>query len=75
MQDHPITAQAIINDRFGGRRAVAAITGATPNAVAQWYRIGIPAKFWPILVDTAKTRKIDGITFDALASTKTTEAA
>lgn len=65
-----LTARAIIGDLLGGRREVARITGATPNAVAQWYRIGIPAKFWPAIQAVAAERGIPGVTFAALAATK-----
>ena len=36
---------------LGGKHEVARITGATPNAVTQWRRIGVPAKFWHVLVE------------------------
>ena len=75
MTDVVIAAREIIKDRFKGRRDVASITGATPNAVAQWYRIGIPPKYWPVLVDVARDRGVQDVTFDALAATKPSEAA
>jgi hypothetical protein len=74
MSDETISAYAIVNQRFRGRRDVAEVTGAAPNAVAQWYRNGIPAKFWPALVETAETRGLKDITFEALAKTKPADA-
>jgi predicted RNA polymerase sigma factor len=51
---------------FGGRTAVAEITGASRNSVSNWYRDGIPAKFYNCLVKAARERKVDGITHDGL---------
>lgn len=55
---------------FGGRREMAAITGADPSAVTQWRRIGVPARYWPELVEQGAARGIEGITFDVLRATK-----
>lgn len=62
-------ATDIIN-ALGGKHAVSTLTGAKPNAVTQWRRIGVPAKFWPVLVERAAEAGIEGITFDALRVSK-----
>lgn len=59
-----------IIEALGGKHSLAALTGATPNAITQWRRIGVPAKFWPVLVDHAAAHDIPGITFDALRASK-----
>lgn len=59
-------ASSII-ERLGGTRKVAEITGAKRNAVSQWLRIGIPAKYWPALV---KSVSDDSLTFEQLQATK-----
>lgn len=55
---------------FGGRAEISSITGAKYNAITQWKQAGVPSKFWHVLVREAEERKIEGITFDALAETK-----
>ena len=55
---------------FGKRKTIADLTGATPAAVEQWKRIGIPAKYWHEFVQAAVERGIEGVTFDALKATK-----
>lgn len=60
---------------LGGKHQVSALTGATPNAVTQWRRIGIPAKYWHVLVPHAEQAGIPGITFAALQATKPEPAA
>lgn len=59
-----------IIEAFGGRRSMAALTGADPSAVTQWRRNGIPAKYWHVLVDHARRHRIAGITYDSLKATK-----
>lgn len=61
---------AQIIDALGGRRAVADLTGAEPNAITQWRRIGVPAKYWPTLVERASALGVEGITFASLRCTK-----
>lgn len=67
MSEEALNVYTIVNQRFRGRHDVAEITGAAPNSVAQWYRNGVPAKFWPALVGAAEARALKGVTFDALA--------
>ena len=55
---------------LGGKRVVAELTGSKPNAVTQWHRIGIPSKFWHVLVLRAEQSGVGGITFDTLQGTK-----
>lgn len=57
---------------LGGKRAVAELTRSKPNAVTQWHRIGIPSKFWHVLVTHAEQSGVRGITFDTLQGTKPT---
>lgn len=59
-----------IIEALGGRKAVCGITGATLGAVKQWDRIGVPAKYWPDLVQHAARSAIPGITFDALRAAR-----
>jgi hypothetical protein len=63
------TAQII--HAFGGRDAVAQLTGARPRTVEQWGRIGVPHKHFQLLVDTARRRGMRGITFETLYAAKT----
>lgn len=60
---------------FGGRQAIAALTGAEPANISMWRRNGVPAKFWPVLVEHAAAHDIPGITFDALRASKPQAAA
>ena len=60
---------------FGGRQAMADLTGALPDAVTQWRRIGIPARYWPELVEAAPGKGVGGITFAVLRATKPEKAA
>lgn len=60
---------------LGGKHEVSTLTGATPNAVTQWRRIGIPSKYWHVLVSHAEASGIPGITFAALQATKPEPAA
>jgi len=55
---------------FGGRQRLAALTGASPAAVGMWRRIGIPAKYWPELVDHAAKLGISNINFASLRASK-----
>lgn len=60
---------------LGGRDAVSRLTGATPNAVRAWYRIGVPYRYWDVLVNAATADALEGVTFDALRKTKPAEQA
>jgi hypothetical protein len=62
------TAQIIA--AFGGRDAVARLTGARPRTVEQWLRIGIPHKHFGLLVDTARSRALRGLTHEVLYAAK-----
>ena len=53
---------------FGGTKPVAEITGASRNAVSNWTRFGIPAKYWPLLARTAKTKRVRRINLEVLES-------
>jgi deoxyribodipyrimidine photolyase-like uncharacterized protein len=55
---------------LGGKHELAALTGAKPNAVTQWHRIGIPSKYWDVVVEHAAARGIGQITFAVLRATK-----
>lgn len=68
------TARTIIA-AFGGRRPVAEITGATPDAVTQWNRIGIPPKHHRKLVEAAAERQIGVVTYEALEASRTPQQA
>jgi len=59
-----------IIEAFGGRQAISTLTGADPDAVTQWRRNGIPAKYWHVLVERAHAASIPGITFDALRASR-----
>jgi len=66
---------AEIIEAFGGRQAIAVLTGADPAAVTQWRRNGIPAKYWHVLVDHARRLRLPGVTFEVLRQTKPGRAA
>lgn len=53
----PPTSRDII-ESFGGRHLVATIIGSTPNAITQWYRIGVPAKYHLVLLEYAIAHQI-----------------
>lgn len=53
---------------------MARITGANPGAVTQWRRIGIPARYWPDLVELAREQGMREITFGTLRATKPAKA-
>ena len=56
--------------RFGGRAAVAEITGVKPNAVTQWRKAGVPFRVWFDLIDAAEKRGIPGVNREFLRSTR-----
>ena len=62
------TAQIIA--ALGGRDAVAELTGARPRTVEQWLRIGVPHKYFGLLVETARRRGLRGLTHEALYAAK-----
>jgi len=55
---------------FGGRDAMAELTGTRPRTVEQWLRIGVPHKHFGLLVDTARRHGIRGVSFEALYAAK-----
>lgn len=57
-------------EKFGGREAVMAITGAARNAANNWRHDGVPFKHWAPLIEAAEQSGIEGITFDALRGTR-----
>src|SRR3954464_1909772 len=54
---------------LGGRKAVAAALGVSRTAPYNWRTDGIPAHHWPDIVEIARARGIQWITFDVLRST------
>ena len=62
------TAQII--QAFGGRDAMAELTGTRPRTVEAWSRIGVPHKHFGLLVDTARRRGLRGLTFETLYAAK-----
>lgn len=62
------TAQVI--DAFGGRDAMAELTGARPRTVEQWLRNGIPHKHFALLVCYARAHAIRGVTYETLYAAK-----
>ncbi len=62
------TAQVI--DAFGGRDAMAELTGTRPRTVEAWLRIGVPLKHFALLVDTGRRRGIRGLSFETLYEAK-----
>jgi predicted RNA polymerase sigma factor len=62
------TAQIIA--AFGGRDAVATLTGARVRTVEQWLRIGVPHKHFELLVTHARARGIKGISYETLYAAK-----
>lgn len=55
---------------FGGREAVALVTGAKPNAITQWRYTGVPHRHWPALIEAANERHVSGVDFSSLQSTR-----
>jgi predicted RNA polymerase sigma factor len=62
------TAQIIA--AFGGRAAVAALTEARVRTVEQWLRIGVPHKYFELLVTHARARGLRGISYETLYAAK-----
>ncbi len=54
---------------LGGRNEVSRLTGASKNAVSNWYVSGIPPKFHNRMVRAANDLGIPGITLDLLEAT------
>ena len=54
---------------LGGRNAVSTLTGASKNAVSNWYVSGIPPKFHNRMVRAANDLGVPGITLDLLEAT------
>ena len=63
------TAQVI--DAFGGRDAMAELTGTRPRTVEAWLRNGVPQKHFALLVETARRRGLRGLSFETLYAAKT----
>lgn len=63
----PRTARDIIT-ALGGTRVVAGFSGVERNVASQWYRIGIPAKYWLEIARQAaqKTDTAGWVTLDVL---------
>ena len=59
-----------IVEALGGRNAVARLTGKNTDAVRAWYRIGVPVREWPKLLEEASRIGAKDITVDALAYTR-----
>jgi len=59
-----------IIDALGGIRVVAQATGAKRNAVTQWRRIGVPAKYWPTIVQFADAAGKSSITYAVLQASR-----
>lgn len=57
---------ATIIERLGGCKTVADWLGEKPNTVSHWKGRRIPAYRWPDVVAMARSKKIAGVTFDAL---------
>lgn len=55
---------------FGGIKQLSGITGASTDAVRMWRQIGIPPRYWHVLVDLAGRAGVPGITFETLQATK-----
>jgi len=60
-----MTADEIIS-AFGGTQPVSEITGSSRNAVSNWTRTKIPARFWPILARAAKTKRVKKVSLTTL---------
>lgn len=60
-----MTAAEII-DAFGGTRALADRLGLPRGAVANWRRLGIPARYWFSVLDHAEALHLRGVTRDAV---------
>jgi hypothetical protein len=56
---------------FGGRDAMAELTGTRPRTVEAWLRIGVPHKHFALLVETARRRGMRGLSFEVLYAAKT----
>jgi hypothetical protein len=66
VDDRTSPAQAI--DLLGGYRLVASALKRPLTTVASWFtRNSIPVEAWPSLIRLAKSRKIGGFTYEALA--------
>jgi len=50
---------------FGGITALAKAIDLDPKLATHWGRRGIPARYWPLIAETEKARKL-GITAGAL---------
>lgn len=55
-----------IIEALGGRLVVSHITGARPNAVSNWYRAGIPARYWYDIALAAEAAHVEGVTLHTL---------
>ena len=54
-------------EAFGGATAVASSLDVPPTTVASWkYRDSIPDEYRPSLVDLARERWIEGVTYETL---------
>lgn len=60
---------------FGGRQVVSLLTGAQPANISMWRTNGVPAKYWPALVEKARERGVEGVTFPVLEATKPAKVA
>lgn len=55
--------------KFGNGQVFAEILGVSPQAITNMKARGaVPSRHWPKLVDEAKARNLEGVTFEALAA-------
>ena len=64
-----------ILDKFGGVAGTAALCNCKKNAVYNWRRAGIPAKFWHVLAHAAAEKKIDGLTIAVISQARSQQQA
>ena len=62
-----MSASQII-EALGGDEGLSAITGVPARTIWHWHRIGIPARLWPLVVQAAQVRGVEGVTFEALGA-------
>lgn len=63
-------------ETLGDTGAVASALGLAPSTVSSWRaRRSIPSDHWPALVDLARSKEINGVTFEELAALNACRAA
>lgn len=70
----PPTEFDTLMEELGGMSALAAALGVGVSAVVNWRTRGVPARQWAAIVELARERGAERVTFERLAAMEPAEA-